>query len=290
VRPVTREPGVWARRAQRLWRRRSFRRFVTGQAPALAAAGLAVWLATSPAFHAAVAARWAEARTLLTARPEFAITRVALEGASPAVEAEIRASLFDVAGASSLDLDVDRLRRRVESFGWVETARVALEAPVGLRVTIVQREAAAVWRLDGEPYLIDAFGAVAEPAFSRADHPDLPLVAGAGAADAVQEALALFAAAGPLAGRLRGLVRVGGLRWNAMLTGPAPGETLTLKLPVEDAVAAMARAVGMQVQARLFDRDLAEVDLRLPDRPTVRPTARGRAAIEAALALPEDGA
>jgi cell division protein FtsQ len=259
------DPSTLVWRLNRLWRRRWVRRAITVQLPALAFAGVAAALASDPQTHAVVAARWADVRETLTARPEFAIRRIVVEGASPMVDAEVRAALTDALGASALNIDAAAVRRRVESLGWVESARVTLEAPEALRVAIVERHAAAVWRIDGEPVLIDARGATIEPAFSRADHPDLPLVAGPGAERAVAEALAILNVAGPLAPRIRGLVRVGERRWDVALD-----RGMTLMLPAAGAVVAMAEAARLQTREGLFDRDIVAVDLRLPDRPTLR--------------------
>ncbi|MFN3615608.1 MAG: cell division protein FtsQ/DivIB, partial [Rubrimonas sp.] len=268
----------WRWRLARLWRRRWVRRAATVQLPALALAACAALLASDPHIHAAIWGRVASAREALTARPEFAIRQIEVEGAQPAVRAEILASLTDAMGASSLRLDAAAVRRRVESLGWVQTARVSLEAPATLRVHVVQREAAAVWRIDGEPVLIDANGAVIEPAFSRADHPDLPLVAGEGAAKAVGEALAILAVAGPLQPRIRGLIRVGQRRWDVALD-----RDMVLMLPAAAPVVAMTEAVALQRRDGLFDRDLAVVDLRIPDRPTLRLTERGLRALNGPL-------
>lgn len=275
---------LWRYRLARLWRRRAFRRAVLVQGPALALAAAAAMLASDPAVHAALADRAQAVRAALTARPEFAIRRIEIEGASPGVRAEILAALTDAMGASSLNLDANAVRRRVEALGWVASARVSLEAPEGLRVAVVERAAAAVWRIDGEPALIDRAGFVIEPAFRRADHPDLPLIAGEGANAAVADALAVLEAAGPLAPRVRGLVRVGARRWDVVLSGVTREEDddVTLRLPAEGAPAAMARAAALQTAHGLFDRDIRAVDLRLPGRPTVRLTARALARLAAA--------
>lgn len=277
--PAAPGTALWRYRLARLWRRRTFRRTVLVQAPALALAIVAAALASDPAVHAALGQKAAAARAALTARPEFAIRRIEIEGASPGVRAEILASLTDALGASSLDLDAGAVRRRIEALGWVATARVSLEAPEALRVAVTQREAAAVWRIEGEPVLIDRAGVEIEPAFRRADHPDLPLVAGEGADDAVADALAALAEAGPLAPRIRGLVRVGARRWDVVLTGVTREEDndVILRLPADDAAAAMARAAALQREHGLFDRDILAVDLRLPGRPTIRLTPRGAA-------------
>ncbi len=281
TRPAAPAPGagLWRYRLARRWRRRTFRRAVLVQGPALALAVVAATLASDPAVHAALREKASALRAALTARPEFAIRRIEIEGASPGVRAEILASLTDALGASSLNLDANAVRRRVESLGWVATARVSLEAPEALRVAVTERTAAAVWRIDGEPVLIDAAGVEIEPAFRRADHPDLPLVAGEGANDAVAEALAVLAEAGPLGPRIRGLVRVSARRWDVVLTGVTREEDndVILRLPADDAAAAMARAAALQRDHGLFDRDVAAVDLRLPERPTIRLTPRGAA-------------
>jgi cell division protein FtsQ len=273
-RPAAPDPSPLRYRLNRMWRRRWVRRAVTVQLPALALAAFATILASDPRVHQALAGEWSALREALTARPEFAIRRIDVEGASPPVEAEVRAALTDALGASALNVDAAAVRRRIESLGWVESARVSLDAPEALRVSVVERVAAAVWRREGEPWLIDARGAVIEPAFSRADRPDLPLVAGEGAEKAVAEALAIVGVAGGLGPRIRGLVRIGERRWNVALDGG-----VTLMLPAEAPVVAMAEAARLQARDALFDRDLSVVDLRIPGRPTLRLTESGMRAM-----------
>lgn len=265
------------RRAVRLWRRRSVRRFALVQGPALILALTLVRLASDPATHAAVAERVATVRDALTARPEFAIRRVIVDGAAEEVRAEIVAALGDAVGASSLDLDAGRLRARVEDLGWVAAARVSLEAPETLRVAVEQREAAAVWRVDGEPWLIGAEGVAITPAFSRADHPELPLLLGAGAEAAAAEGLAILDEAGPLGAHIRGLVRIGERRWNAALSGGR-----VVMLPEDGAVAAMRAAVALAEESGALDAAVAAIDLRLPERPTLRLTPEGAEALRRA--------
>ncbi len=261
-------------RLSRLWRRRAVRRAALVQGPALAAALVLADFASDPETHAAMEARFAALREAVLAREAFAIRRIEVEGAAPAIEAEIRAALADAEGASSLDLDAAALRARIEDLGWVASARVSLEAPEALRISIVQRRAAAIWRVDGEPWLIAADGARIDPAFSRADRPDLPLVVGPGADAAAPEALAILDAAGPVAPRIRGLVRVGERRWDVALAGGR-----RILLPMADPVAAMETAARMVAEQGAFDRAVTALDLRLPDRPTLRLTPEAAEAL-----------
>lgn len=259
-------------RLKRLWRRRAVRRAALLYGPALLTLLAGALLVTDPRVHAGVAQYVADAGAALTRRPEFAITEIAIRGASPTVEGEIRAALFDVTGASSLALDASALLRRIEQLGWVARAAVTLEAPNLLRVEVTEREAAAVWRVDGELWLIDRHGARITALFTRDTYPTLPLLAGEGADRAVPEALSLVAAAGPLKPRLRGLVRVGERRWDIVLDRD---QTIRLPMatpdrPLDGPLPAMRTALALQQQTEVLDRDVTALDLRLPDRPTVR--------------------
>ena len=86
---------------------------------------------------------------------------------------------------------------------------------------------------------------------------------------AAREALAILAAAAPLAHRVRGLIRVGERRWVLALDRDA-----VVMLPMTDPVDALAAALALHASDALFDRDLSAVDLRLPERPTFRLPSR----------------
>lgn len=266
-------------RLARLWRRRGVRRAVTTQAPALLALGLGALLASDPGTHALIADKAQALGEALTARPRFAVSRIEIEGASPGLEAQMREILLDAEGASSLQLHASELRARVEALGEVRQATVALQAPDALRIAVVERRPAMVWREDGTVRLIDATGATIVSIGGRAERPDLPLVVGDGAARAAREALAIFAAAAPLQDRLRGLVRVGERRWDVVLT-----QGMRIMLPAERPVEAMDQALALDRAHGLFARDVAAIDLRLPQRPTLRlgPDALEARALQAA--------
>ena len=99
----------------------------------------------------------------------------------------------------------------------------------------------------------------------RADWPELPLVAGAGADREVAQALALIAAAEPIKERLRGLVRMGERRWDVVLD-----RDQRLLLPEDEPVAALERLIALDKGREMLKRDLTIIDFRNPHRPTVR--------------------
>jgi cell division protein FtsQ len=146
----------------------------------------------------------------------------------------------------------------------------------------VQRAPAALWRWDGQLHLVDRDGVLIAPVARRSSRPDLPLIVGEGADRATPEALSLFARAEPLADRLRGLVRMGERRWTlAMASG------LLVHLPERGAEASLSRLLALDRAEDLLEREVTVIDLRLPDRPTLRLSPRAVSELERVRALIE---
>lgn len=260
-------------RLKRLWRSARFRRAATVKAPVAAMLVALAWAGAQSDFREAALRAVTEAREAVTSRPEFAIRRIEVRGAGPDVAAEIETALAPWRGASSLGADVDAIRDAVSGLGWVGAASVRLSAPETMIVTVEERRPALVWRRGETLTLLDASGAVIAPLGRRAARADLPLVAGEGADRAAAEALEIFAAAAGLGPRLRGLVRIGERRWDAVLhEGPVA------MLPAAGAADAMGYLAALDAGERLTRRAVTHVDLRIAGRPTLRLTPEAAAA------------
>jgi cell division protein FtsQ len=85
------------------------------------------------------------------------------------------------------------------------------------------------------------------------------LLAGEAAPEHLAELLLLLQDARPIRERVRTAVYVGQRRWNLTLD-----DGLTIKLPADDAGAALQRLLALDKSDRLLSRDLSVVDLRLP--------------------------
>jgi cell division protein FtsQ len=83
----------------------------------------------------------------------------------------------------------------------------------------------------------------------------------------VTEALQIFNTARSLGSRVRGLVRVGERRWDLVLD-----RGQRIMLPVERPVRALERVLAVNEVQDLLERDVAAVDMRLGQRPTIRMT------------------
>lgn len=258
-------PSRLAFRVKRNWRSGRLRRVLTVWLPVLAILSGLGWVAAQKDLRDEAFARVETMRQDLTTRPEFAITKVDVSGAPSGVEAEIRGLLSAYMGESSLMTDTAEIRRQVREIGWVRRARVRLLAPETLIVSVDVRTPVAVWRSGGVLTLLDENGAHITQVDRRSDHADLPVIAGIGADRKVAEARSILTAAGHLAPRVRGLVRVGERRWDIILQdGPK------IMLPADAPLDAVGYFISLDEAKDVAARDVALIDLRIKNRPTLR--------------------
>ncbi|RMD49794.1 MAG: cell division protein FtsQ [Alphaproteobacteria bacterium] len=227
----------------------------------------------------------AEWRAAVVNRPEFMLRMMRVQGATE----ELAADITEVAGVdfpvSSFDVDLDELRRRIESLDAVARAELRVVGAGVIEARVVPRVPAVVWRSEEGLELLDAQGHRVAGIAHRADRPDLPLVIGEDAPEHVGEAVAIFAAARPFLGQIRALVRVGGRRWDMVLAGGR-----RILLPEEGAPAAVERVAGLDRAHDLLARDLEIIDMRIPERVTLRLTPRAAARLGLAAPPPLPGA
>ncbi|NNE78661.1 MAG: FtsQ-type POTRA domain-containing protein [Silicimonas sp.] len=209
--------------------------------------------------------RLAELRRQIEERPEFMVRLMTVEKATPSVAADIREILSIDFPVSSFDLDLNGLQEAVETLDAVAVASVRIRTGGILEVDVEERKPRVIWRGDDALTLLDKTGHPVAPLDARTARPDLPLVAGKGADQAVGEALELFLASAPIQSRLRGLLRVGERRWDVVLD-----RDQRIMLPEEDAVMALEKAIALDVAQDLLERDISVVDFRNPGRPVLR--------------------
>ncbi|MDZ4097011.1 MAG: cell division protein FtsQ/DivIB [Paracoccaceae bacterium] len=258
-------PSRIAYRLNRLWLTPLFRALLRVGLPALVVAVAAGVYLADDARRSAVGENLTALRAQIKNRPEFLITLLSIEGASPDVGDAVRRALALSLPQSSLDIDLEAARGRVETIDAVAGAQIRVRDGGVLQVQITEREPAVVWRQPDGLYLLDKSGKRVAEIYERADRADLPLIAGQGADLAVPEALQILLSAGPLLPRLRGLVRMGERRWDIVLD-----RDQRLLLPVEQPVRALERLIALDQAQDLLARDVLAVDLRSQNRPALR--------------------
>ena len=258
-------PSRWRYRLSRLMLTPLFRAFLRIGLPAfIVIFGLGAWF-SSAGNRQQISDLVADVRTQIEQRPEFAVKLMSIDGADEALTGEIRTVMALDFPVSSFDIDLESKRDTIAALNAVKSAALRVRPGGVLQIDVVQRVPVAVWRGSEGLRLIDETGAFVAPLVARAERADLPLIVGDGAREALPEALALYAAAQPLSSRLRGLVRMGERRWDVVLDR---GQRILL--PADDPLHALQRVIVLDQVKDMLARDIARVDMRNPDRPTIR--------------------
>jgi len=258
-------PSRLVYRFTRFWLSPVTRRLVMVALPLGLCAGAAVFWLTRPAQQATIALWADQIWASVEARPEFRINHMAITGAAPDLADAIRARLDLDFPVSWFDIDTGAVHDAAAELDAVADLRVTLELGGALRLDVVEREPAILWRRAGQLEILDAGGHRIAFVDRRDGFSALPLITGAGADEAVPEALALIDIAAPIHHRLRALTRQGARRWDAVLD-----RGQVIRLPEQGARSAFRRVLAMHAAQDLLNRDVPVIDMRLPDRPTVR--------------------
>lgn len=263
-------PSRWSWRLQRLMLTPAFLFGLRVGVPFMVTLAIGSWYLSNPATRAAILETVAEARASIEQRPEFMVNLMAIDGGDAALSVAIRAAVPLDFPTSSFDLNPAEIRMRLLELPPIKEVSVRIRPGGVLQVDVIPRVPVAIWRTSQGLTLIDDEGALVAPIARRDLQPDLPVIAGEGAPEHVDEALQLVAAAAPLGDRLRGLVRLGDRRWDVVLD-----RNQRILLPTDGAVRALERVIVLEATPtrKVLSRDIARIDLRLHDRPTVRMNA-----------------
>ncbi|WP_444452329.1 cell division protein FtsQ/DivIB [Rhodobacter capsulatus] len=242
--------------------------------------GLGLWLGDGDR-RAELIESYQDLRTQIENRPEFQLSTLAIEGASPEVEAAVQALLPVRLPASRFALDLDGYRAAILRLDAVKSVSLIVQPGGTLSVRVTEREPVILWRTALGLQMLDESGHRTASLKRRDARPDLPLIAGEGADKAVPEALAILAAAKPILPRARGLIRIGERRWDIVLDNDR-----RIMLPENDPVQAIDRALALNAAEDLLSRDFTRLDLRNATRPTIRLSAQALVAFQQTAAQP----
>ncbi len=260
-------PSRWAYKVQRMWLTPSFRTGLRVGLPVVAVAlALGVYLGNEQRRTDLFASVEAVKRDFQE-RPEFMVQTLAVEGANEKTQKAIEELLPASFPLSSFDLNLGELRDQIREIDAVKDVSLQIRTGGVLQVAVDERVPVALWRGPEGVEVIDAYGVRADKLSTRVERPDLPLIVGEGAKKNVTQALELIAAATPIRERVRGIVRVSNRRWDLVLD-----RDQRILLPEQGAVHALERVIALAQAKELLARDVAVVDMRLADRPTIRMT------------------
>ncbi len=202
-----------------------------------------------------------------TADAGLELDDVLVEGRKRTERSVVLETLGVVRGQPILAFDPHAAKARLERLPWIRGATVERRLPDVIHVRLVERQPLARWQNQGRIAVIDRRGEVisgADPkSFAR-----LLVVVGEGAADRTPDLLAMLNGEPELRSRVSAAVWVRGRRWNLRLD-----DSIDVRLPEQNPGAAWAELARAQREHGVLRRDVAVVDLRLPDRLVVRTTS-----------------
>ncbi len=163
-----------------------------------------------------------------------------------------------------LTLDIDRIHRDVNALGWVKNAVVRRQFPDTLEIKLEERHALALYQDDNGHLVIDEHGEViigTKPeAFTH-----LPVVKGPGAPVKAKAILAMLKTQDSLYADVWSLTYQSGRRWDVYLRN-----NIRIQLPEKGAEKAWSTLADMDRKHKLTQRDIVNIDLRVPDKLVIR--------------------
>jgi len=201
-----------------------------------------------------------------TADLGLTVQNIVIEGREKTPEALLKAAIGVAQGAPILTFSVSEARARIEQIAWVRSAVVERVLPGTIHIVLNERRPFAVWQNQGKFALIDRAGNVVTDSDVGAFADKLPLVVGVGAPLEAAKLIDTLNNYPELSSKLVAAVRVGERRWNLCMTSGA-----NVLLPEGAETPALAKLQELETSKQLLDRPLQEIDMRLPDRFSVRP-------------------
>lgn len=199
-----------------------------------------------------------------TAEAGISVGEVLVEGRREISADQVLAALDVSRGSPLLAFSPARARERLLALGWVADARVERRLPGTIFVSLTEREPAAIWQHRGRFALVDRSGAViGSDDVARYGH--LRLIVGENAPAHFAALFEALESAPEITRRVEAAIRVGDRRWNLQLDNG-----VTLLLPEHDVDKAWIRFAHIAAEGALLQWDVARVDLRKPDRLSIR--------------------
>lgn len=252
-------------RIQRLWLTPLVRRAVIRGLPLVLIGALALLYLSDADRQARIASVLTETREKIQSHPEFRVELLKITGTTPELSDQVRFAAGLTLPMTSFDLDLEKVRKRIEDLDEVKAASLFLRTGGLLEVSVEPREPVVLWRTASGLQLLDYQGVKSGNVTKRDERPELPVIAGLGANENVAEAMRLITVSEPIKSRMRGLRRVSDRRWDVVLD-----RRQTIKLPATNPVTSLERLLALDEAHELLNRDIVSVDMRNPERVSVR--------------------
>jgi len=211
-----------------------------------------------------IAASVNEATKSATLGMGFAVREVYVADRSKTPQDELLKALGTRIGDPILYFDAATARRRLLEIGWIDDARIERRLPDRIIVVLKERTPIAIWQHQRKFLLVDRSGAVIGPK-ERGEYANLKIIIGEDAPKHAAELMAMLDREPAMMERVTHATWVSDRQWTIRIEN-----AIDVKLPADSPEAAWQKLVDMERDYRVLKRDISSVDLRVPDKISVR--------------------
>ena len=168
-------------------------------------------------------------------------------------------------GDPILGINIDAVHKRISAIGWVEDVIVERRMPSTIRISIRERLPMGLLQTADGHQLIDAHGVIIKNA-KASDFTHLPVITGDGSAVHAEKILSVLKTEPELFAEVWAISYQSGRRWDVHLRNG-----IEIRLPEAEPRQAWSRLAIMERRKQIINRDLAVIDLRIPEQLIVEP-------------------
>ena len=201
----------------------------------------------------------------LTAEAGLRLEKTKVRGRSHTPQETLLAAANLKTGIPILGIDLRQLHTNITNIGWIDEAIVERRLPSTIQITLRERIPIALLQTNDEHKLIDKSGAIidgAEP--TKFTH--LTVVTGANAASNAAKILSILKTEPELFSEVWAVSFRSERRWDVHLKNG-----MKIRLPEIDPISAWSRLAIIDRKKNITSRDLAVIDLRVPQQLVVEP-------------------
>jgi len=201
----------------------------------------------------------------VSANTGLVLDDIQVRGRAHTPQATLLAALNLQLGTPILDIDLRQIHRNISQIGWVEDATVERRLPSTIYITLRERVPIALLQTNDQHKLIDHSGAIIDGA-DPSHFTHLTVVAGKNAAPKAAAILAILKTEPELFSEVWAVSYRSQRRWDVHLKNG-----MEVRLPEIDPVTAWSRLAMIDRKKGITNRDLAVIDLRVPQQLIVEP-------------------
>lgn len=171
-------------------------------------------------------------------------------------------------GKSLFSIDLVQVKNKLEEVPWVNAVSVERRFPDTLFIRISEREPVAIWQNKSQLYLVDREGGLIQTKENK--YGGLLRISGLQAPKHIGALVVLLDKFPEIKNRVTAAIHLRSTRWDIQLDG-----RVMIKLPERDAEKALAYLLDLENHHHLMDREILNIDLRIPDQLILRLTPEG---------------